>query len=66
MHDALEELITCGDTSFNVQDMISRMGKLSSVIPGKEITGFYEQFDVRVVPVLAWNSYILFTKSNLQ
>ena len=50
MHDALEELITCGDTSFtfSVQDTISRMGKLNDVIPGKEITGFDEQFEVSV------------------
>ena len=46
VHDALEELITCGDTSFSVQNMTSRMTELSSVIPGKEITGFKEQFEV--------------------
>ena len=48
MHDALEELITCGDTSFNAQDMILRVARLGDVVPGKEITGFEEQFNVRM------------------
>ena len=58
MHDALEELITCGDTSFNAQDMISRVARLSDVIPGKEVTGFEEQFNVCMAIVTAY-SYVL-------
>ena len=48
IHDALEELITCGETAFNVQDMVTRVNRLNSVVAGKGVTGFKEQFDVCV------------------
>ena len=35
--------------------MISRMGKLSNVIPEKEITGFDEQFNVCIPIVLLYS-----------
>ena len=49
IHDALEELITCRETAFNAQDMITRVNKLNSVVAGKGVTGFKEQFDVCIL-----------------
>ncbi|XP_065904655.1 receptor-type tyrosine-protein phosphatase alpha-like isoform X2 [Dysidea avara] len=46
IHNALEELITCGETAFNVQDMVTRVNRLNSVVAGKGMTGFKEQFDL--------------------
>lgn len=46
IHDALEELITCGDTSFNVQSMRVKVNRMGKVNPETELTGFQEQFQV--------------------
>ena len=46
IHDALEELITCGDTSFNVQSMRVKVNRMGKVNPETEKTGFQEQFEV--------------------
>ena len=53
IHDALEELITCGETAFNVQDMVTRVNRLNSVVAGKGMTGFKEQLDLCIL-VLYW------------
>ena len=48
IHDALEELITCGDTSFNVQNMRVKVNRMSKVNPETEITGYQKQFQVQI------------------
>ena len=50
IHDALEELITCGDTSFSVQNMRVKVNKMSKADPETEITGYQKEFQVGVIP----------------
>jgi len=49
IHDALEELITCGDTSFNVQNMRVKVNRMSKVNPETGITGYQKQFQVQII-----------------
>ena len=48
IHDALDELILCGETAFNVQNLRVKITRMAKVIPGKSVTGFQEQFKVCV------------------
>ena len=48
IHDALDDLITCGETAFNVQSLRVKVSKMSKVIPGTDKTGYQEQFEVRM------------------
>ena len=52
IHDALEELITCGDTSFNVQSMRVKVNQMAKVNPETGITGFQEQFEVFICALM--------------
>ena len=45
IHDALNKLITCGETAFNVQSSGVKVGRMSRAIPGINKTGSQEQFD---------------------
>lgn len=47
IHDALEELITCGDTAISSSNLRIKMGKMHKIIPEKAISGFSDQFKVR-------------------
>ena len=47
IHDALEELITCGDTAVSSSNLRVKMGKMHKIIPEKAISGFSDQFKVR-------------------
>jgi len=44
IHDALEELITCGETDISATNLRFRVNKLHKIIPGKAISGFEDQF----------------------
>ena len=46
IHDALEELITCGDTAILSHNLRMDIGNLGRIVPGKIITGFQNQFEV--------------------
>ena len=46
LHDALDELTTCGDTSIIGSNLRARVNKMHKMIPGKNITGFQEQYEV--------------------
>lgn len=46
IHDALEELVTCGDTSINVQNMRVKVSRMKKENPQTGMTGFQEQFKV--------------------
>jgi len=48
IHNALEELIMCRETTFKSQDIITGVNKLNSVVAGKGVTGFKEQFEVHM------------------
>ena len=48
IHDALEELITCGDTAIMSHNLRLKIGNLGKVDPNKFITGFQDQFEVCV------------------
>ena len=47
IHDALDELITCGDTDITVQALKSKIDQMHKIIPGKGVSGFDSQFQVR-------------------
>lgn len=46
IHDALDELILCGETAFTVQNVRVKMNRMSRTISDKGITGYQEQFNV--------------------
>ena len=46
IHDALEELITCGETSIQAQELRTTLNQLHRVDPNTATTGFEEQFKV--------------------
>ena len=46
IHDALDELITCGETDISAAGLRVKVNRLRKVVPGKGITGFAEQFQV--------------------
>ena len=46
IHDALEELITCGETSIQASHLRERINTLNEVDPNTAATGFEEQFAV--------------------
>ena len=48
IHDALCELITCGETDIAAPALKVKIQRLSKVLPGKGISGFQEQFRVSV------------------
>jgi len=46
IHDALEELVTCGETDISAGNLRVKVNKLHKIIPGKAISGFEDQFKV--------------------
>lgn len=46
IHDALEELITCGETSIQAQELRTALSHLHRVDPNTATTQFEEQFRV--------------------
>ena len=46
VHDALDEIINCGETAFNAQNMGLKMKRLLKISPQTNKTGFHEQFEV--------------------
>ena len=46
IHDALNELITCGETDIPASTLRTKVNLLSKVKPGRGITGYANQFDV--------------------
>ena len=48
IHDALDELITCGETDISAAGLRVKVNRLKKTIPGKGITGFAEQFQVEM------------------
>ncbi len=47
IHNALDELVTCGDTEIAAVNMRITIGKLSGTVEGREnISGFQKQFKV--------------------
>jgi len=51
IHDALDELITCGETSFSVQNVRVKLNRMSKEVPGMGKTGFQDQFEVRAYAI---------------
>ena len=49
IHDALDELITCGETDISAAGLRVKVNRLRKVVPGKGITGFAEQFQVKMI-----------------
>ena len=47
IHDALDELITCGETDIAAGNLRARVNKMHKIVPGKNMSGFSEQFQVR-------------------
>ena len=46
IHDALDELITCGDTEIAAVNLFIAMNQLRSISMGKSLSGYEEQFEV--------------------
>ena len=46
IHNALDELLTCGETEISAANMRIVIGKLSRPSEGQKITGFSKQFEV--------------------
>ena len=46
IHDALEELITCGKTEIAVSDLRIAIKRLCAAHPDTQVTGFQQQFQV--------------------
>ena len=46
IHDALNELIMCGETEIAATNLRTAINHLSTQIEAKEITGFEHQFQV--------------------
>ena len=44
IHDALEELVTCGETDISAGNLRVKVNKLHKIIPSKAISGFEDQF----------------------
>lgn len=49
IHDALDELITCGETDIPAAGLRVKVNHLKKTIPGSGITGFARQFKVQFV-----------------
>ena len=47
VHDALCEVIRCGDTEIPASRLSSAVESMAKTLPGQTITGFQEQFQVR-------------------
>ena len=47
IHDALDEIINCGETAFNAQNICIKLKRLLKVSPETNKTGFQDQFEVR-------------------
>ena len=46
IHDALEELITCGETDISAGNLRVKVNRLHKIVPSKAISGFEDQFKV--------------------
>ena len=46
VHDALCEVIQCGDTEISASKLGSAVETMAQSLPGKVVTGFEEQFQV--------------------
>ena len=46
IHDALDELITCGETDIPASQLRTKVNKMRKVVPGRGVSGFNEQFQV--------------------
>ena len=58
LHDALDEVILCGETAFNVQNLRVKMTRMSKTVPGKHVTGFQEQFKVHTYIIILLNTLV--------
>ena len=47
VHDALDELISCGETDIHVLNLKVKLGSMHKIIPSRGITGFHDQYQVR-------------------
>ena len=46
IHNALDELITCGETEIAAANMRIVIGRLGRTLPSRDITGFHQQYEV--------------------
>ena len=46
IHDALDELITCGETDIAAPNLRVKVSRMQKNIPGKAMNGFADQFQV--------------------
>ena len=46
IHDALDELITCGETDISTSQLRITVNKMKEIVYSNEVSGFEEQFQV--------------------
>ena len=46
IHNALDELITCGETQIAAANMRIVIGKLAEALASRDTTGFHQQYEV--------------------
>ena len=46
IHDALDEMITCGDTTITAADIRMVTARMKETVQGKRITGYEDQLQV--------------------
>ena len=59
IHDALDELITCGETEIAASNLRVKVGRMQKNIPGKGANAFFEQFQVRQSVSLCIDMYFM-------
>ena len=52
IHDALNELIMCGDTHIEVAELAASIAKMCQTDPNTGMTGFQNQFKVHIMEPL--------------
>ena len=58
IHNALDELLTCGDTEVSAANMKIVIGKLSQPAePGSSISGFQKQYEVSNTSIVSILSF---------
>ena len=59
IHDALDELITCGQTAIQAPELREELILLNKVDPMNMMTGFEQQFQVPLLCLTSWGGCVL-------
>ena len=65
IHDALEELITCGETAIRAPQLRKTLVDLNKVDPNTATTGFEEQFKVHLYLLSHYPEFAIYLFSHI-